>query len=180
MHFETFPTAFALIAVAFLCAACGSSGQRGTDAGKYAGAVCSAVIALERDVAVATSAGKNPTAVDATQAKQMEQRELSAVAQASERALARIQAAGTPAIHDGQAVAGRVVETYTQVRDAMRRAGAEANSLPTNSAQAYTVAAKRLAASVQTSLGSIDPSGLANPDLEQAAAKQPACQQLTG
>jgi hypothetical protein len=180
MHLEPLPTAFGLIAVALLCAACGSSGQHGTNPGKYAGAVCSAITALERDVAAATSAGRNPTAANATQAKQVEQRELAAVAQASDRALTRIQTAGTPAIHDGQAVAGRVVKTFTQVRDAMRRAAVEANSLPTSSAEAYTAAAKRLAASVQTSLGSIDASGLANPDLEQAAARQPACQQLTG
>jgi hypothetical protein len=180
MHFETLPAAFVVIAVALLCAACGSSAHHGTNPGKYAGAVCSATTALEHDVAAATNAGKNPTAVNAAQAKQVEQGELSAVAQASDRALTRIQAAGTPAIHDGQAVAARVLSTFTQVSDAMRRAAVEANSLPTSSPQAYTAAAKALAASVQTSLRSIDASGLSNPDLEQAAAKQPACQHLTG
>jgi hypothetical protein len=180
MHFETVLSAFALIAAAFLCAACGSSGQHGADPGKYAGEVCSAITALERDVAAATNPGKNPTATNATQAKQVEQRELAAVAEASDRALTRIRAAGTPAIRDGQAVADTVVKTFAQVRDAMRRAAAEAKSLPTSSPQAYTTAAERLAARVQTSLASIDASGLANPDLEQAAARQPACQQLSG
>lgn len=180
MHIETLPTAFVLIAVALLCAACGSSGQRGTDGGQYADAVCTAITALEHDVAAATNAGKNPSAVNAAQAKRVEQRELSAVAQASDRALRRIRAAGTPAIHDGEAVAAKVVATFTQVRDAMRRAAVQANSLPTSNAQAYTAAAKALAARVQTSLGSIDASGLSNPDLEQAAARQPACQHLTG
>jgi hypothetical protein len=180
MRFVSLPSVFFLLGVALVCAACGSSDQHGTTPGKYASAVCSAITALERDVSTATAAGKNPTAVNARQAKQVEQRELSAVAQASDRALVRIKGAGTPAIRNGQPVAGRVLQTFTQVRDAMRRAAARSKSLPTSSPQAYTTAAKALAASVQTSLGRIDASGLADPDLEGVAAKQPACQRLSG
>jgi hypothetical protein len=62
----------------------------------------------------------------------------------------------------------------------MHSAGVKANSLPTSSPDSYKTAATALNANVRASLANIDPSGFRNPDIEKAAARQPACKSLNG
>jgi len=174
--------ALAVLAVVALCAGCGSGGSSKTSAAKtsaadYVKAVCSAISPLERDV-VTRSSALNIPATDATHAKKTLQGFLGAVEQDSEHALTRIQAAGTPDIAHGTAVAGTIVKVFTQLRDTMRIAVTTAQSLPTDSAASFKAGAQQLGSSVRGSLKNLDSSGLSNPDIEKAAASQPACKSL--
>jgi hypothetical protein len=142
--------------------------------------VCLAISPLERDVVTRSSALNNATATNAVQAKQTLQGFLTAVEQDSEHALSQIKSAGTPDIANGKAVAGSIVKAFTELRDAMKAASAKAGSLPTDSAASFKTAAQALGASVRGSLNGIDASGLSNPDLAKAGAKQAACKSLNG
>ncbi len=143
----------------------------------YVKSVCSAISPLEQDVVTRSSALNTPAA-DATHAKQTLQGFLTAVAQESDHALTRIKAAGTPDIKGGQAAADTIVKAFTQLRDAMRTAVTRSNSLPTDSAASFKTAAQSLGTSVKGSLNNIDPTGFRNPEIEKAAAKEPACKSL--
>jgi hypothetical protein len=174
------------LVVVALCAGCGSSGSKtsasSTSASKssaadYVKAVCSAISPLERDV-VTRSSALNIPASDAPHAKKTLQGFLGAVEQDSEHALSQIRSAGTPDIANGEAVAGTIVKVFTQLRDTMRIAVTSSQSLPTDSAASFKAAAQELGSSVRGSLKNIDSSGLSNPDIEKAAASQPACKSL--
>ena len=186
VHSARLRCAIALLIVASLCAGCGgSSGSSKTSQGSakvspagYVSAVCSAISPLERDVVTRSSALNNATATNAAQAKKTLQGFLTAVEQDSEHALSQIASAGTPDISNGKAVSATIVKAFTQLRDAMRVASGKATSLPTDSAASFKTAAQALGASVKGSLNNIDASGLSNPDLEKAAAKEPACKRL--
>jgi hypothetical protein len=127
---------------------------------------------------VTRSSALNTPAADATHAKQTLQGFLTAVAQDADHALTRIKAAGKPDIANGQAAADTIIKAFTELRDAMRTAVTKSNSLPTDSAASFKTAAQELGTSVKGSLNNIDPSGFRNPDIEKAAAKEPACKSL--
>jgi hypothetical protein len=180
--------ALALLIVLTLCAGCGSSGSsksKSTSSGSskvsaktYVRSVCTAISPLERDLVTRSSALNNTTASDATQAKKTLQGFLNAVELDSQHALSQIRSAGTPDISNGQVVATTIVKAFTQLRDAMRVAQTKSNSLPTDSAASFKTAAQALGTSVKGALGNIDASGLSNPELEKAAANEPACKSL--
>ncbi len=168
-----------LLIVVGLCAGCGSSGAPKVTPHAYVRAVCSAISPLERDVVSRSSALNGSTATDATEAKKTLKGFLTAVAQDADHALTKIRAAGTPDISGGKRVSGAIVKTFTQLRDTMRNAVSKASSLPTDSASSFNTAAHTLTVSVKSSLGNIDASGLSDPELEKAAANEPACQSLS-
>jgi hypothetical protein len=178
VHLATLRAAIGLLALIVLCAGCGSSSSSKIGTTAYVKAVCSAISPLERDVVTRTQA-LNAPAANAVQAKKTLQGFLTAVGQDSDRAVSRIRAAGTPDIANGQAVAGAIVRAFTQLRDAMHTAAAKANSLPTDSPGDYKAAAQALNSSVRASLNNIDASGLSDPAIEQAAAKEPVCKSLS-
>ncbi len=178
MQPATLRCGLALLIVACLCAGCGSSGSSKASAASYVKAVCSAISPLERDVTTRSSALNKTTAANATEAKQTLQGFLKAFAQDADNALTGIRAAGTPDINNGKVVAATIIKAFTQLRDAMRVAVRQSNSLPTGSAASFNAAAQALGASVKGSLNNIDASGLSNPELEKAAAKEPACKSL--
>jgi hypothetical protein len=169
-----------MLLAAGVCAGCGSgSGGSSVSPGTYVGSVCSAITPLEKDVVSRSSALNSTTAPNATQAKKALQGFLVAVEQDAARALSKVQSAGTPDISNGKKVAGTIVKTFTELRDTMRVAVTKSNSLPTDSPTSFRTAAQALGASVKNALNGIDSSGLTNPDLEKAAAGQPACKSLS-
>jgi hypothetical protein len=168
----------ALVVTVAVCAGCGSSGPPKVKPASYVASVCSAISPLERDVATRSSALNNTTATNAVQAKQTMLGFLNAVEQDANRARSKIKSAGTPDIDHGDTVATTIVKAFTQLRDAMRGAANQANSLPTDSPASFKAAASALGARVRKSLTNIDASGLRNPELVKAASKQPACQSL--
>lgn len=178
VHVASLRAALALLSVVVLCAGCGSSGSSKVSTPHYVKAVCSAISPLETDVVARTQALSQPAA-NPVAAKKTLQGFLAAVEQDATRAVSRIRAAGTPDIDSGKSVANEIVRTFTQLRDAMRAAAVKARALPTDSITAYKTAAQALNASVRASLNNIDASGLSNPDIERAAAKEPACKSLS-
>jgi hypothetical protein len=177
VHVASLRAAVALLSAVVLCAGCGSSSSSKVSTTVYVKAVCSAISPLERDVVTRTQA-LNAPAANAVEAKKTLQGFLAAVGEDADRAVSRIRAAGTPDIDKGDSVASEIVRTFSQLRDAMRAATTKANALPTDSTTAYKNAAQALNASVRASLKNIDSSGLRNPDIERAAAKEPACKAL--
>ena len=178
MHSASLRWTLALLIVVSLCAGCGSSGSTKISPASYVKSVCSAISPLERDVVTRSSALNNSTATNATQAKKTLQGFLTAVEKDSDHALTQIRAAGSPDISNGKVVAGTIIKAFTQLRDALRAASAKATTLPTDSATSFKTAAQALGAGVRGSLNNIDASGLSNPDLEKAAAKEAACRSL--
>jgi hypothetical protein len=182
VHPASLRIAITVLIVVFLIAGCGGSSGSSTSArvspAKYVGAVCSAISPLERDVVTRSSALNNTTATNAVQAKKTLQGFLTAVERDSEHALTQIKSAGTPDISNGHSVSGTIVRAFTELRDAMKAASGKATSLPTDSASSFKTAAQALGTSVKGSLNNIDASGLSNPELEKAAAKEPACKRL--
>jgi hypothetical protein len=174
-----------MLIVVAVCAACGSHSSSSKtssskiSAGTYVSALCSAISPLENDVRTRTAALKKTAATSAEQAKKNLRGFLAVIEQDSEHTLARIQSAGTPNISGGDAVAAKIVGTFTQLRNAMRAAVAKSDSLPTNSPSSFQTAAQSLLASVGASLNQIDSSGLSNPDVEKAEAAQSVCKQLS-
>ena len=126
-----------------------------------------------------SAALKKQTATSAAEAKKNLRGFLDVVEQDSAHALSRIQSAGTPDISHGKVVAGTIVKTFTQLRNAMRSAVTKSATLPTDSPQSFQTAAQALLASVGNSLNKIDSSGLNNPDVEKAEAGQAACKSLS-
>ena len=124
------------------------------------------------------SALNDTTASNASDAKRTLQSFLNAIEQDSENAVSRIRAAGTPDISGGKTVAGAIVRTFGELRDAMKVAVTKSQTLPTGSASSFNSAAQALTTSVRGSLNGIDASGLSHPELEKAASKEPACKSL--
>jgi hypothetical protein len=178
VHSASLRVAPALLIVLLLCAGCGSSGSSKVTAGSYVKSVCSAISPLESDVVNRSSALNNSSASNATDAKKTLQGFLNAIEQDSENAVSRIRSAGTPDISGGKTVAGAIVRTFSELRDAMKVAVTKSQALPTSSASSFNSAAQALTTSVRGSLNNIDASGLSNPELEKAASKEPACKSL--
>lgn len=179
MHRASLLGAPALLIVLLLCAGCGSGGSSKVSAHSYVKSVCSAISPLEHSVVTRSSALDNSPASNAAEAKKTLQGFLTAIEQDATHAVSRIHAAGTPDIPNGKSVAGAIVKTFTELRDAMRVAVTKSHSLPTDSASSFNAAAKALTTSVRGSLNNIDASGLSNPDLEKAASNEPACKSLS-
>jgi hypothetical protein len=180
VHLSIFRAAIGLLVVVVLAAGCGSSSSSKVSSATYVKTVCSAISPLEHDVITRTQALSGSTAASADQAKKTLQDFLAAVSGDADQAVSRISSAGTPDISGGSAVASEIVKAFTQLRDAMHSAADKAKSLPTSSASAYKAAAQALNANVRASLNNIDASGLSNPDIEAAAAKEPVCTSLSG
>lgn len=179
VRFGSLRLALAMVLAVAACAGCGSGGSSNVSAGTYVSAVCSAISPLERDVVTRSSALNSTTAPNAAEAKKALQGFLVAVEQDAAHALSKVQSAGTPNIAKGGEVAGTIVKTFTELRDAMRVAVTKSKSLPTDSPTAFRTAAQALGASVKASLNGIDSSGLTNRDLEKAATGEPACKSLS-
>jgi hypothetical protein len=173
----TLRAGLALVITVALCAGCGSSGPPKVSPATYVSSVCSAISPLARDVATRSSALTKPSP-NAVEAKQTLLGFLNAVGQDADHALSKIKSSGIPDIANGKAVSNTIVKAFTELRDAMRSASTQAQSLPTNSAASFKAGASALGARVRGSLNNIDSSGLRNAELEKAAAKEPACKTL--
>lgn len=172
------------IAVAVAAAAplsgCGSSGSSTVSPSHYMASVCGAIGPWVSDVDARSSA-LSPTAIsDPPQRKRAAQQFLSAVVIDTQHVLARLRAAGVPDVKGGKGIAASLVSVFTQLRRAFGQASVQAAQLPTANSNEYNQAAERLRNSIRASTASTR-NGLAvlrNPQLEQAAVKQPACRAI--
>lgn len=165
---------WALLAVAAI-AGCGSSGS-GVSAGRYMSSVCTAIGPWVSDVSVKTRQLDLSSKASPQDRKAVTERFLDAVVADSQRAVSQIKAAGTPNINNGKAVAATIVSGFEQLSAAMLQARVQAAKLPTSSEAAFNAATQSLSNSVTGSVSQLG--SLRNPELEKAAARQAACQQL--
>lgn len=163
-----------------LLAACGSSGPARVSAERYMKAVCDAVAPWVKDVDARSASLNFPNSASLADRKNVTKEFLAALAIDSDRALRQIKAAGTPDIKSGAAVSDGIVGAFTQLKEAMSSAVAQAAALPTDSDAGFKKGADALGNNVRTSIDRIDQSGLTNRDLERAAATQSACRSLRG
>ena len=187
MHRRPLRTALAVLAVAALMSACGSSGSSGSSssgvsAADYVKAICTAVGPFEKDVAARSNALNTAKLTSAAQGKKAVQDFLSAVSTDTDKALTKLQAAGTPNVNNGKAISTTIVAAFKQLQTAIGTALTQAKNLSTSSPQAFQKGATALGGTVQGSLSGISTSlgKLKSADLEKAASKEPACTALNG
>jgi len=151
-------------------------------AASYVRSFCAIVVPFAKDIAARSAAlGQTPIA-NAAQAKTAYQGFLSAVAADTQHALSQLRGAGQPNVTNGKAISAAIVNAFSQLTGAMTRAVAQAKALPTGSAAAFRAAAQSLGTNVRSAMTSIGTSlttgRLRSPQLEQAAAKTPACKSI--
>ena len=188
MHRRPLCTALAVLAIAALVSACGSGGSGGSSsssgvsAAEYVKGICTAVGPFEKDVAARSNALNSAKLTSAAQGKKAVQDFLTAVSTDTDRALTKLQAAGTPNVANGKAISTTIVAAFKQLKTAIGTALTQAKNLSTSSPQAFQKGATALGGTVQSSLSGISTSlgKLKSADLEKAAAKEPACTSLNG
>ncbi len=170
------------LAIAVL-AGCGSSGSSsGVTPAAYVKSICTAVAPFEADVVKRSNQLNVTTLANAEQGKKAIQGFLSAVASDTDQTISKLRAAGTPNVSNGKQLGDTVVSAFTELKAAVGHALNQANALPTSNPEAFKKAATELGNSVRTSMSGIGASlgKLKSPELEKAAAKEPACTSLGG
>lgn len=189
MEYRPVRTALVVLALAALVSACGSGGgggssdsSSGVSAAQYVKGICTAVGPFERDVAARSNALNSAKLTSAAQGKKAVQDFLTAVSSDTDRALTKLQAAGTPNVSNGKTISTTIVGAFKQLKTAISTALDQAKNLSTSSPQAFQKGATALGGTVQSSLGGISTSlgKLKSAELEKAAAKEPACTALSG
>lgn len=160
----------------------GSGGSSGVSPSAFMSSLCSTVGPFEKDVQARTSALNLSSLTNAAQGKKALQDFLSAVVADTDKAVSQLKAAGIPKVTNGSQISAQLVKAFTALKTTLAAAASKAGSLPTSSPAAFKAAAQSLGTSVQTSMSSIGSSlnGLKSPELEKAAAKEPACKTLAG
>lgn len=100
---------------------------------------------------------------------------------ATEELVTAIQGAGSPDVSGGEEIASELVAKFEEAQTALSDARAQVDSLPVDDRQAFAQAATKLGTTIQTQLQAIGTalSSLSQPELDAAAAEDPACMQLS-
>lgn len=171
----------AVVMAAF--AGCGSGGSpSGVTAAAYVKSVCNAVAPFQGDVVKRSNELNATNFATAADGKKAIQGFLSAVATDTDRSVSKLKAAGTPAVTGGERVASDLVSAFKRLRSTIHHALKQANALPTDNPESFQKAANSLGKTVQTSISGIGGSlsQLRSPELDKAAANEPACRSLGG
>lgn len=100
---------------------------------------------------------------------------------ATRAAAAAMRAAGTPSIPGGKQISQTLIGAFTGAERGLTRAATAANAIRTGSTSEYAKAVGALTTSISntlSSMGSVSPGN--SPQLQAAAAKEPACKALVG
>ncbi len=167
-----------VLAASIALGACGDSSTVSPAA--YSKSICQAVGPFEKSVQTRSSALNLSSIKSPAQGKQALQGFLNGVVADTEQAITKLKSAGTPNVSNGKKISTAIVGAFTQLHGALGQAVSSANALPTSSAQAFKSAAVTLGTNVRNSMSNIGSSlsGLKSPELESAAKKEPACQNL--
>jgi len=172
--------AAALAGAAF--AGCGSSAPSVTPAA-YVKSICGALGGWKSDVQNAGSKLQASGAGTATPptAKRYYVEFVAALHDATQRATARLRAAGTPDVSSGKALAGDLTDAFARGTTGLAKAEAQARAIPTANSTVFEAAAGAVTSEIRTALqgiATISPRNSAA--LRSAAGKEPACQALNG
>ena len=170
-----------IVAGAVLWSGCGGSSK--VSANSYVKSVCTAIstyLGSIKNRENQVKAGTPPSAP--AQGRQILQNFTSGMLGDTEHALSELKSAGVPNISSGQQISSAIVNVFTQVKNALVRAQAQANQLPITSATAFKSAVSQYVSTFQSSLASVASglAGLRSSALVTAAGQTPACQALGG
>lgn len=100
---------------------------------------------------------------------------------ATDELITAIEDAGVPDVEGGETISQDILAKFQDAKAALESARAQVDSLPTNDPQAFADAAQELGTTIQSQLQSIGDalSTLSQPELDQAAAQEPACTSLS-
>ncbi len=100
---------------------------------------------------------------------------------ATDELITAIESAGVPDVEGGEEISQDIVAKFEDAKAALESARAQVDMLPTDDRQAFARASQELGATVQTQLESIGDalSSLSQPELDEAAAQEPACTALS-
>ena len=99
---------------------------------------------------------------------------------ATDTLISSLDAAGTPDVADGDQIRSTLSDSFAQARAALEDAKNQIDALSVDDPQAFATELTNIGTAIQTSMNGITGSlsGLSAPELEQAAANEPACQQM--
>jgi hypothetical protein len=99
---------------------------------------------------------------------------------ATDTLISSLDAAGTPDVADGDQIRSTLSDSFEQARAALEDARNQIDALSVDDPQAFAAELTNIGTAIQTSMNGITGSlsGLSAPELEQAAANEPACQQM--
>lgn len=165
---------------AVLLAGCGSSGVKPSS---YVKSVCVALGNWKNTIQSAGVALESSGATSATRsvAKEDYQRFVAALVTATHRAAVALRSAGAPAVARGEQIASRLTEAFDRATSGLRKASSQAQAIRTDSASSFQQDANAVSAQIRSALGQIaSVSPGQSEELRSAAAREPACQSLSG
>lgn len=168
----------AVVATAATLTGCGGSGSSSSvSAASYVKSVCQAIGPFERDIQQRSNALNLSGIKNAASGKKELVGFLQAASSDTANTVSKLQAAGTPQVGNGKKISKAIVQVFSRLNTALSHAAQQGQSLPTSSASAFRTAAESLGSSVKSSMSNIGQglTGLRNPALEKAAAKEKAC-----
>ena len=92
----------------------------------------------------------------------------------------QLKSAGTPDVDNGDQIENALVATLTQVKSLLEQARERVGNLPIDSPQAFVQATGQMSKAIQKAFQRAGQQfgNLRSPQLEQAAAKEPACKSI--
>jgi hypothetical protein len=169
------------MAIALALGGCGSSSPPTVSAASYVRQVCVATkdFRQQSQGAVARYRTAASSARSVADVKQELETYLASIVTASDKFVAQVKAAGTPAVANGKQFAATLLSGFEQVRSAFGQAESQVRQVPSNSAPALRSAASAVRAILAQANAKVGNLGLTgNAQLHQATLKDPTCQAL--
>lgn len=165
---------------ALALAGCGGSGAKPSS---YVKSMCVALGNWRNTIQGAEAALGSSGASSASRpvAKLDYQRFVTSVVIATRRATNALRSAGFPSVKHGQQLAQRLERAFQRATRGLQAASAQAKGIRTDSNSTFQLGLSAVDAEIRSALAPIaSASPGRSPELRSAAAKQPACQLLTG
>ena len=162
--------------------ATGDTGSTGTvSPEEYVKSVCTSMSTWVTDVQSLSNdfgTGIDPTDVQATKDALVDL--FDQMLAATDTLISNLDAAGTPDIENGEEIRSSLSASFEQARSALDDAKTQVEALSVDDPAAFGTELQNIGTAIQSSMSGITGSlsGLAAPELEQAAANEPACSAL--
>ena len=162
-------------------ASTGTTGGGTVSADEYVHSVCTSMSTWVTDVQnLSNSFGSDvdPTDLEATKNAIVDL--FGQMVDATDKLISSLQAAGTPDVDNGDQIKAALNDSFTQARQALSDAKDQIANLDTSDPTQFATQLQGIGTAIQSSMSGITGSlsGLQAPELEQAAANEPACASL--
>lgn len=171
----------AVLAVAIALAGCGGSSAVAPAA--YVKSICTALGSWKQQIQSAGQALRASGIATGSPANAKAQyvKFVSTLLRATQSTAGSLKAAGAPAVKGGPDIAGGLSGGFERGAQGLSRALAHASSIPTTSVAAFQSAATEVTTELRTALSTIASiTPRSNPQLREAALREPSCQALAG